>query len=58
MAAPTLLVPALRPDVAILHVQRADAEGRAHVWGGLGICEEAALAANGVIYTAEEIVSA
>ena len=55
---PNLLVPALRPDVAILHVQRADAEGRAHVWGGLGICEEAALAARGVIYTAEEIVPA
>jgi glutaconate CoA-transferase subunit A len=55
---PTLLVPALVPDVAILHVQRADAEGRAHVWGGLGICEEAALAARGVIYTAEEIVPA
>lgn len=55
---PTLLVPALHPDVAILHVQRADAEGRAHVWGGLGICEEAALAAHGVIYTAEEIVPA
>ena len=54
--APTLLVPALRPDVAILHVQRADTEGRAHVWGGMGICEEAALAARGVIYTAEEIV--
>jgi glutaconate CoA-transferase subunit A len=54
--APTLLVPALRPDVAILHVQRADTEGRAHVWGGLGICEEAALAARGVIYIAEEIV--
>jgi glutaconate CoA-transferase subunit A len=53
---PHLLVPALQPDVAILHVQRADAEGRAHVWGGLGICEEAALAARGVIYTAEEIV--
>jgi glutaconate CoA-transferase subunit A len=53
---PILLVPALRPDVAILHVQRADAEGRAHVWGGLGICEEAALAARGVIYTTEEIV--
>jgi glutaconate CoA-transferase subunit A len=52
---PTLLVPALRPDVAILHVQRADAEGRAHVWGGLGICAEAALAAHGVIYAAEEI---
>lgn len=54
----TLLVPALRPDVAILHVQRADAEGRAHLWGGMGICEEAALAAKGVIYTAEEIVPA
>jgi glutaconate CoA-transferase, subunit A len=54
--APHLLVPALHPDVAIVHVQRADAEGRAHVWGGLGIMEEAALAAHGVIYTAEEIV--
>jgi glutaconate CoA-transferase subunit A len=53
---PVVLVPALTPDVAILHVQRADAEGRAHMWGGLGICEEAALAARGVIYTAEEIV--
>jgi glutaconate CoA-transferase subunit A len=55
---PTLLVSALQPDVAILHVQRADAAGRAHVWGGLGICEEAALAARGVIYTAEAIVPA
>ena len=55
---PTLLVSAVQPDVAILHVQRADALGRAHVWGGLGICEEAALAAKGVIYVAEEIVPA
>ena len=55
---PTLLVPALHPDVAIIHVQRADAAGRAHVWGGLGVCEEAALGARGVIYTAEEIVPA
>jgi glutaconate CoA-transferase subunit A len=55
---PHLLVPALQPDVAILHVQRADEAGRAHVWGGLGICEEAALAARGVIYTTEEIVPA
>ena len=55
---PHLLVPALRPDVAIVHVQRADAAGRAHVWGGLGISEEAALAAHGVIYTTEEIVPA
>ncbi|HET9109503.1 MAG TPA: CoA-transferase [Ktedonobacterales bacterium] len=52
---PTLLVTAVQPDVAILHVQRADALGRAHAWGGLGICEEAALAAKGVIYVAEEI---
>jgi glutaconate CoA-transferase subunit A len=54
---PELLVPALQPDVAIIHVQRADVRGRAHVWGGLGISEEAALAAKGVIYVAEEIVS-
>jgi glutaconate CoA-transferase subunit A len=54
---PTLLVPALVPDIAIVHVQRADPLGRAHVWGGLGICEEAALAARGVIYTTEEIVT-
>jgi glutaconate CoA-transferase subunit A len=54
----TLLVAAVQPDVAILHVQRADALGRAHVWGGLGICEEAALAAKGVLYVAEEIVPA
>jgi glutaconate CoA-transferase subunit A len=54
---PVVLVPTLTPDVAILHVQRADAEGRAHMWGGLGICEEAALAARGVIYTAEEVVA-
>jgi glutaconate CoA-transferase subunit A len=54
---PTLLVEAIQPDVAILHVQRADMLGRAHVWGGLGICEEAALASKGVIYVAEEIVA-
>jgi glutaconate CoA-transferase subunit A len=55
--APELLVPALTPDVAIIHVQRADAQGRAHVWGGLGISEEAALAAKGVIYVAEDLVA-
>jgi glutaconate CoA-transferase subunit A len=53
--APILLVPALAPDVAILHVQRADAEGRAHVWGTLGVTREAALAARRVIIVAEEI---
>lgn len=53
---PVVLVPALQPDVAVLHVQRCDAEGNAHVWGNLGITEEAALASQTVIIVAEEIV--
>ncbi len=53
---PLLLVPAIRPDISILHVQRADVEGNAHAWGSLGICEEAAMAAQGIILVAEEIV--
>lgn len=51
-----LIVPALQPDVAILHVQRSDEEGNAHAWGNLGISEEAALASKSVILVAEEIV--
>ena len=50
-----VLIPALRPDVAILHVQRADAEGHAHCWGTLGVTRQAALAAARVIIVAEEI---
>jgi glutaconate CoA-transferase, subunit A len=53
---PVVLVPALAPDVAILHVQRADEEGHAHVWGTLGVTREAALAARRVILVAEEII--
>lgn len=49
-------VGAVRPDVAVIHVQRADAMGRAHVWGPLGITEEAGLAADRVIVTCEELV--
>ncbi len=49
-------VPPLRPDVAVLHVQRADAWGRAHLWGPLGISEEAGLAARRVILSCEELV--
>jgi glutaconate CoA-transferase, subunit A len=51
------LVPALKPDVAIVQVQRADGEGNAHFWGGSGVTKEAALAAQKVIVVAEEIVS-
>lgn len=53
--APVALIPALTPDVAILHVQRADAEGHAHAWGTLGVTREAALACRRVIVVAEEI---
>jgi len=49
-------VAALRPDVAIFHVQRADAQGRAHLWGPYGITEEAGLAARRVIVCCEELV--
>ena len=52
---PLLLVPALVPDVAVLHVQRADEDGRAHFWGTLGVTRPAALAARRVIIVAEEI---
>jgi glutaconate CoA-transferase subunit A len=51
-------VDAVRPDVAIVHVQRADDQGRAHAWGPLGITEEAGLAAERVIVTCEELVDA
>jgi glutaconate CoA-transferase subunit A len=56
-ASPLLLVPALQPDVTVIHVQRSDTDGNAHHWGSFGICEEAMLAAHNVILVAEEIVS-
>jgi len=49
-------ISAVRPDVTILHVQRCDAQGRAHAWGPLGISEEAGLAAERVIISCEELV--
>ncbi len=52
-----IVVPALNPDVAIIHVQRADPQGNAHIWGIVGEQKEAAFAARRVILTAEEIVS-
>jgi len=51
-----VVVPALKPDVAIVHVQRADSSGNAHIWGIIGEQKEAAFAASRVILTAEEIV--
>jgi glutaconate CoA-transferase, subunit A len=49
-------VPALNPDVAIIHAQRADVNGNTHIWGILGEQKEAAFAARRVVITAEEIV--
>jgi len=51
-----ITVPALNPDVAIVHVQRADVNGNAHLWGIIGEQKEVAFAAQRVILTAEEIV--
>lgn len=51
-----VVVPALNPDVAIVHVQRADENGNAHIWGITGEQREAAFASSKVILTAEEIV--
>jgi glutaconate CoA-transferase, subunit A len=52
-----IVVPALNPDVAIVHVQRADANGNAHLWGIVGEQKEVAFASKRVILTAEEIVA-
>jgi glutaconate CoA-transferase subunit A len=55
---PLVRVPAVVPDVTVIHAQRADDTGNAHAWGNLGISEEAALAAQRVIICAEELVPA
>ncbi len=51
-----VVVPALHPDVAIVHVQRCDPGGNAQIWGIIGEQKEAAFAARQVIVTTEEIV--
>lgn len=53
-----VVVPALNPDVAIVHVQRCDEEGNAHIWGIIGEQKEAAFASQRVILTTEEVVDA
>jgi glutaconate CoA-transferase subunit A len=50
------VVPPLRPDVTIVHAQRADAGGDAQIWGLLGCQKEAAFAADRVIVVVEEVV--
>jgi len=50
-------VSAINPDVAIIHVQRSDEYGNAHLWGNLGVTREACLSSRHIIITAEEIVS-
>jgi glutaconate CoA-transferase subunit A len=49
-------VPALNPEVAIIHAQRADPGGNAQFWGIIGEQKEVAFASKKVILTVEEIV--
>lgn len=49
-------VPPVRPDVTVIHAQKADRKGNVLLWGILGVQKEAALAAKKVIVTVEEIV--
>ncbi len=49
-------VPALNPDVTIVHAQRADDEGNTQIWGLLGVQKEAAFASKRVIVVVEELV--
>ncbi len=49
-------VPALNPDVTIVHAQRSDAQGNTQIWGLLGVQKEAAFASKRVIVVVEELV--
>ena len=49
-------VPALRPDVGIIHAQQADRHGNVQLWGITGVQKEAVLASSRSIVTVEEIV--
>jgi glutaconate CoA-transferase subunit A len=50
------VVPALNPDVTVIHAQRSDSIGNTQLWGLLGMQKEAAFAAKHVIVVVEEIV--
>jgi glutaconate CoA-transferase subunit A len=49
-------VAALRPDVAVIHAQRADRTGNVQLWGITGVQREAVLASARSVITVEEIV--
>jgi glutaconate CoA-transferase subunit A len=49
-------VPALNPDVTIVHAQRCDAQGNTQIWGLLGVQKEAAFASRRVVVVVEELV--
>lgn len=53
---PIALVTAAHPDVAFIHVQRADRSGNAQIWGMLGNDDNLARAAKVVVITCEEII--
>lgn len=50
------VVPALNPDIGVVHAQRADREGNAQIWGIIGEQQEVAFASKKLIVTVEEIV--
>jgi glutaconate CoA-transferase, subunit A len=49
-------VPALRPDLAIVHAQESDRHGNVQLWGIPGVQKEAVLAARRSLVTVERIV--
>jgi glutaconate CoA-transferase subunit A len=49
-------VPALNPDVTVIHAQQADRRGNVGMWGITGVQREAVLAARSAIVTVEEVV--
>jgi glutaconate CoA-transferase subunit A len=49
-------IPAHKPDVTVIHAQKADRHGNVLMWGVVGVQKEAVLAAKRAIVTVEEIV--
>src|ERR1700753_288471 len=49
-------VRSVRPDVAVIHAQKADRKGNVLLWGILGVQKEAVLSAQRSIVTVEEVV--